>query len=66
VVHDVAELGDEYIACDVNDRSEVVIPIFDEKGLCRGVLDLDSHAVGAFDEHDVECLTRLLRLAGLT
>ena len=65
VVHDVAELGENYIACDPRDRSEVVLPLFDQSGTCWGVLDLDSHEVGAFDESDVKGLQNVLRAAGL-
>lgn len=66
VVRDVAELGANYIACDPRDRSEVVIPLFDESGECWGVLDLDSYEVGAFSEDDVAGLTLLLQKSGLT
>ncbi len=66
VVRDVAELGEGYIACDQRDRSELVIPLFDETGRCWGVLDLDSHDVSAFDEADATGMTELLSLAKLT
>ena len=66
VVSDVAELGENYVACDPRDRSEVVIPLVDDDGTCWAVLDLDSHQLGAFDETDVEGLTAVLRAAGLT
>ncbi|MCG8404227.1 MAG: GAF domain-containing protein [Phycisphaerales bacterium] len=66
VVDDVKELGDHYIACDPRDQSELVIPLFDDSGRCWGVLDVDSHDVGAFDDHDVRGFESLLRLAGLT
>lgn len=66
VVRDVAQLGDNYIACDASDRSEVVVPLFDASGGCWGVLDLDSYEVGSFDETDVEGLQSVLRATGLT
>jgi len=66
IVRDVTELGENYIACDPRDRSEVVVPLFDESGSCWGVLDLDSHEVGAFDDTDVTGLQQVLRAAGLT
>ncbi len=66
VVNDVADLGENYIACDPRDRSEVVIPLLDENGACRGVLDLDSHAISAFTQADVTGLQMLLRVAGLS
>lgn len=67
VVRDVAELGPNYIACDPRDRSEVVVPLFDEAtGACWGVLDADSHSADAFSEEDAEGLATVLRAAGLT
>ncbi len=66
VVRDVAALGEGYIACDPRDRSEVVLPLFDEDGRCWGVLDVDSFDVGAFGEDDVRGLVAMLQAAGLT
>ncbi len=66
VVHDVAELGENYIACDPDDRSEVVVPLFDERGKCWAVLDADSHEVGSFSEDDAAGLTAVMLAAGLT
>jgi putative methionine-R-sulfoxide reductase with GAF domain len=66
VVHDVAELGPHYIACDPRDRSEVVVPCLGAAGVAWGVLDLDSHQVGCFEPGDAEALGNLLRLAGLS
>ncbi len=66
VVRDVAELGENYIACDPRDRSELVIPLLDEDRNCWGVLDVDSHDLGAFDETDVDGLGLLRLKAGLT
>jgi putative methionine-R-sulfoxide reductase with GAF domain len=65
IVRDVQELGENYIACDPKDRSEVVLPIHDEVGASIGVLDLDSFDVGSFDETDVAGLQRVLAAAGL-
>jgi putative methionine-R-sulfoxide reductase with GAF domain len=59
------ELGDEYIPCDPADRSEITVPLVDERGACWGVLDLDSRDVAAFDESDERGLCRVLRAAGL-
>lgn len=64
IVRDVAELGPDYIACDPADRSEIVVPLFGDDGRCWGVLDLDSHEVGAFGESDRAGLERVLRAAG--
>ncbi len=66
VVQDVADLGAGYIACDPRDRSEVVVPCLEPGGRAWGVLDLDSHQIGAFGPQDAAELGRLLALAGLT
>jgi len=66
VVHDVRELGGNYIACDPRDRSEVVVPLLDDSGRCWGVLDVDSHELGAFSQFDVDGLQQVLLAAGLT
>ena len=66
VVQDVQELSDDYIACDPRDRSEVVVPVFDESGACWGVLDLDSYDAESFDQSDVEGLRRVLQASGLS
>lgn len=60
IVRDVAALGAGYIACDPRDRSELVVPLFDDRGACYAVLDLDSYEVGAFGEGDARALQRLL------
>lgn len=65
IVDDVTELGAGYIACDPRDRSEIVVPLLDGSGCCWGVLDLDSHTVGGFDESDEQGLRRVLAAAGL-
>jgi putative methionine-R-sulfoxide reductase with GAF domain len=66
VVRDVADLGENYVACDPRDRSELVIPLFEPDGTCWGVLDLDSLEVGAFGQADVDGLITLLRVGDLT
>jgi len=65
IVRDARELGQNYIACDPRDRSEVVVPLFHDDS-CWGVLDLDSHDVGSFNHADAEGLRRVLIAAGLT
>jgi putative methionine-R-sulfoxide reductase with GAF domain len=64
IVHDVIELGSSYVACDPRDKSEIVIPLEDERGHISAVLDLDSHEIGAFDDADDEGLRRALIAAG--
>lgn len=65
IIHDVKDLGENYIACDPNDQSEIVIPLIDADGQYWGVLDIDSHEVGAFDERDDAGLRAVLLAAGL-
>ena len=43
-----------HIPCDDRSRSEVVVPIHDADGRPIGVLDIDSHRKGHFDEVDGE------------
>jgi putative methionine-R-sulfoxide reductase with GAF domain len=65
IVKDVRDLGNDYVACDPRDRSEIVIPLFEVSGNCWGVLDLDSWTVGSFNAHDAAGLKRVLAAAGL-
>ncbi|MCE9583181.1 MAG: GAF domain-containing protein [Planctomycetes bacterium] len=60
IVRDVKDLGDSYIACDPRDRSEIVVPVRDSSGQVVGVLDVDSHAVGAFGEADRQALEKIV------
>lgn len=65
VIHDVAELGENYIACDPRDRSEIVVPVYSHTGRIIGVLDLDSYEIAAFNDEDVSGLQAVLQAAGL-
>jgi putative methionine-R-sulfoxide reductase with GAF domain len=66
IIDNVRTLGANYIACDPRDQSELVVPLVDAKGTCFGVLDIDSYAVAAFDEHDAAQMHKLLVAFGLT
>jgi putative methionine-R-sulfoxide reductase with GAF domain len=66
LVADVRTLGENYIACDPKDQSELVVPMVDASGMCSGVLDVDSYDVGAFGEGDVRGMTEVLVRLGLT
>jgi len=48
-----------HIACDVESRSEIVIPIIKDGNLF-GVLDIDSAEFGSFDETDKKYLEELV------
>jgi len=52
IAYNVKEL-DNYIACDDDTQSEIVLPCFigQEKKL-RTVLDIDSDRIGTFNEED--------------
>jgi len=65
VVRDVASLGEGYIACDPRDRSELVIPVIDDAGVCDAVLDADSFDVGAFTRYDAEQIAAAMERADL-
>ena len=66
LIHDVATLGANYIACDPKDKSEAVVPMFNPDGTCWGVLDADSYEVGAFDDADIAGMTLLAEALGLS
>ena len=50
-----------HIACDSASRSELVVPLVQERGLV-GVIDLDSPRVGRFDGEDLAGCLELARL----
>lgn len=66
IVRDVRALGENYVACDPRDLSEVIIPLIEPDESCSGVLDLDSFEVAAFDQADVDGLALVLQAASLT
>ena len=41
-----------HIACDARSRSEIVVPVLDDKGALQAVLDIDSTELAAFDQED--------------
>jgi L-methionine (R)-S-oxide reductase len=41
-----------HIACDRRSRSEIVAPVFDEKGALVAVFDIDSERLATFDDED--------------
>lgn len=61
VVEDVQKL-DNYLACSISTRSEIVVLIKNEAGRVLGQIDVDGHAVGAFDASDEAFLNKLARL----
>ncbi|MHC4989716.1 MAG: GAF domain-containing protein [Planctomycetota bacterium] len=65
IVEDVKTLGDQYVACDPRDQSEIVIPLAREGADGGAVLDLDSRETASFGPHDDRGLRRVLEAAGL-
>ena len=62
IAHDT-KLLDNYIACDDDTRSEIVLPILNKDGSFRTQLDIDSPSVGTFtteDQHELETILKLI------
>lgn len=57
-----------YIACDNETKSEIVLPVFDQSPLdnphavVRAVFDIDSTVLDRFDELDVKYLEKITAL----
>ncbi len=51
-----------HIACDSRSRSEIVIPLLDNKNRIIGVLDVDSASLDAFDQVDAYHLGKIVSL----
>lgn len=61
LVADVRAL-DNYLACSLETRSEIVVLIRNSEGAILGQIDADGHEVGAFDHSDEEMLTKVAEL----
>lgn len=61
IVNNVHEF-DNHIACDPRSKSEIVIPVLNERKEVIGVMDVDSDKFNAFDESDEKGLHRILYL----
>ncbi len=77
VVRDVKVLGENYVACDPRDKSELVVAVADEQAEPTplppqtlppggGVFDVDSYFPGAFTLDDLRGAERVVRAAGLS
>jgi L-methionine (R)-S-oxide reductase len=65
IVRDVGDL-DNYLACSLETKSEIVVLIRDDAGAILGQIDVDAREVGAFDESDEALLEQVARrIAGL-
>ena len=61
LVADVRQL-DNYLACSLETRSEIVVLIRNSEGVIVGQIDADGHEVGAFDHSDEKLLTKVAEL----
>ena len=59
IVEDVEKFPG-HIACDSRSKSEIVVPVVDRHGRLIAVFDVDSEAVGTFDDEDARALERIL------
>lgn len=66
VITHVNNLGENYVACDPRDTSELVVPLFNQRGFPYAVFDADSFDENAFTAHDAAEIERFLAAAGLT
>ncbi len=62
VVDDVAQ-DPRYLACSIETKSEIVVPVF-VKGKVVGELDIDSHFPAAFQQEDRELVEYCATLVG--
>jgi GAF domain-containing protein len=51
-----------HIACSFDSKSEIVLPIFDQKGEVFGVLDVDSDKLDDFSQIDAEGLQKIVNI----
>ena len=51
-----------HIACDSRSKSEIVVPIRNDKQEIIGVLDIDSKELASFDEVDAMWLEKIVKL----
>lgn len=71
IVRDVRVLGENYVACDPRDQSELVIPIYESeahraRGECWGVFDVDSYDLHAFEVSHARAVLEMLHDAHIT
>ena len=58
VVDDVRDL-ENYLACSIETRSEIVVLIRNQDGKVLGQIDADGHEVGAFGPQDEQALSEI-------
>ncbi len=60
IVPDVDDFAD-HIACSSETKSEMVLPVFNEKDELLAVLDFDSNRPNAFDQNDLTLFHNILK-----
>lgn len=60
IVKDVTK-ENNYLACSIETRSEIVVPIYNKNHEIIGEIDIDSDELSAFDENDKEFLEEICR-----
>lgn len=63
IVIDDVNADPRYLACSIETKSEIVVPIF-VKGVVVGELDIDSHLPAAFTEDDRQLVEHCASLVG--
>ena len=58
VENDVSAIP-HHIACSIDTKSEIVIPVKDDESNVRAVLDIDSTEINSFDEIDQKYLEKI-------
>ena len=53
-----------HVVCSAESRSELVLPVRDEQGHVHAVFDVDSTAIGDFDQQDADRFQRLIDAVG--
>ena len=61
IVEDVGQFPG-HITCNPASRSEIVVPVRNEKGELCGVFDIDSTSLTSFDETDAAWLEKIVEL----
>ncbi|NDV78943.1 GAF domain-containing protein [Dysgonomonas sp. 511] len=63
IVEDVEQFPG-HIACDANSRSEIVVPLFDDRKEIFAILDIDSDQLSHFDQTDAFYLQQVTQILG--
>jgi GAF domain-containing protein len=61
VIVDDVSIDPRYLACSLETRSEIVVPIF-KNGVVVGEIDIDSHTPAAFSDSDRQFLERVCEI----